>query len=106
MTIIQAYYYLFYKFYILFESFAQTKWQTRSKAVMCVGILEVWFFISIINYWDYFSQLRVSFTTLSILCLIVFIILAFVHWRTFSRKDKWKNYVAEFERWPRKKNGI
>lgn len=104
MNITKGYYYIFYKFYILFEHFEQTRWRTRSKAVMCIGLLELWLFFSLINYWNYFSKWECPLQILLLLCLILFIILGIIHWFIFSKDDKWKNFVAEFEEWPRKKN--
>jgi len=104
MNITKAYYYLFYKFYILFEHFEQTRWQTRSKAVMCIGLLELFLFFSLINYWDYFAKWKCALQILLPLCLILLIVLGLIHWFLFSKNDKWKIFVAEFETWPPKKN--
>ena len=104
MNITKAYYYIFYKFYILFEHIEQTRWQTRSKAVMCIGLLELWFFFSFINYWNYFSKWKCPLQIILLLCSTFLIMIGFIHWFVFSKNDKWKTFVAEFEKWPRKKN--
>jgi hypothetical protein len=106
MNLITAYNYLFYKFYKMFQYLNPTDRLTRSKAVMCVGLCEIWGYISIVNYWEYFSKQRIGLPMLFLLSFILFAIATFIHWFAFSRKDRWKNFFTEFEELSHRRNVI
>lgn len=104
MSLERVYYYLFYKFYRLFEAFETTRWLTDMKAIIVVMTLEIWIVFSLINYHDVIVEERSQFNFLSSIELIPFMIIILIKWFAFWRDSKWKDYVNEFDRWPKVKN--
>lgn len=100
------YYYLFYKFYRLFESFETTRWLTDVKAVICIISIEIWILFSLLNYYDVLTHRHIIFSFFSLTVLIPLVILLLIKWVLFWKDDRWREYVKEFDKWPKRKNQI
>ncbi len=101
----RAYYYLFYKFYRMSEA-APSRWLSDWKAGIAIIVLEIWICVSLISY---FSVITKRATELTISSPIVFLPLIFIialNYFAFVYTDIWKEYVAEFDQLPKKKNRI
>ncbi|NVM62207.1 preprotein translocase subunit SecG [Mucilaginibacter sp. SG538B] len=101
MNLIRKYYYLIYKFYFLFESFEQTRRFTQSKALMCVGLLELGLYLSFVNYRDVLFHLNSSLGGYTI-AFLFFIIL--VKLLILIKRKKWAKYVTIFNSLPKDTN--
>ena len=106
MSLTKMYHYLFYKYYRLFEAFKTTRWLTDTKAVIVVMSIEIWILFSLNNYYDILSHHRGQLNFISFKVLIPFISLILINWYTFLKDDRWKDYVKEFDQWPKRKNII
>ena len=104
MGLKKMYYYLFYKFYRLFEAYKTTRWLTDIKAVIVVMSIEVWALFSLQNYYDVLLHQHGKLSFYSFKVLIPFAIIIIINWFAFVHDDKWKEYVYEFDQWPKEKN--
>lgn len=98
------YYYLFYKYYRLFEHFKTTRWLTDVKAVIVVISLEIWILFSLNNYWDVLLGRHGELSFFSFKVLVPFLLLMLLKWFAFWKDDRWKEYVNEFNQWSQKTN--
>ncbi len=77
------YYYLFYKYYRLFEAFKTTRWLTDTKAIIVVISIEIWILFSLNCYYDVLSHTRSQLDFISIKVLVPFILLLIIKWFAF-----------------------
>lgn len=101
MSIVEMYYYLFYKFYKLFDFFKTKGFPPESKAIVMVMSLNLWIILSIFFYYNIVSGKRGSLILFLLISLLIIIV---GNWFIFWRKDKWRKYVTEFDQWPEEKN--
>ncbi|MGN7758995.1 hypothetical protein ACTJIV_16100 [Chryseobacterium sp. 22532] len=104
-SIKQGYYYLFYRLYKMSEA-APSKWLSDWKASMALGVLEIWFVISILIYYKVFSNSSVDILGTNIFWFLMVIILMIIDYFVFHHKNQWKNIVANFDQLSSKKNRI
>jgi purine-cytosine permease-like protein len=104
MSIIEMYYYLFYKFYKLFKAITFTRSLYDMKAVIVVMSLELWIILSLYNYYAVLSNQYGQFEILSFKILVPCIIIIIIKWFAFWRNDDWKGYVNKFDQWPKERN--
>lgn len=98
------YYYLFYKFYRLFEAFRTTRWLTDVKAGGAVMALEILFLFSMNDYYEFMTGKHRRLEMNSKEILIPLSILGIIKWIFFVKDDIWKDYVDKFDAWPKEKN--
>ena len=108
MSLKQFYGYFFYTFYRLWLNVegafgAPLRFSKEGTATISMCAVEMWLGFSIVGYTGYFFNIHVHipFSIVLILCLI----LLGIHWVIFG-KGEWKNYVHEFNKWPKGKNRI
>lgn len=95
--IIKAYCYWFYKFYSLLESYEQTRWFVKTKALIIVGVIEILFIASIHTYFKILTfKHSDKFNLGAILITALACIFITFKWQAF-KDDRWKEYVKEFE---------
>jgi hypothetical protein len=100
MAMKRAYYYFFYKFYILFES---GTWLTKSKALSVISLLEIWLWFSFFIYYNFIFKKNSDIESSALIVLTVVVV---VNSFFFSLNDNWKVYVKQFNELPAKKNKI
>lgn len=100
----KGYHYLFYKFYKFSEA-APSKWLSDWKASLMLDIIVVLLFTSLLNYYKVFVSSK-SHLGEDYLLLIVLAIINILNYIVFHNKDKWKEYVYEFDKLPFKINII
>ena len=99
------YCYLFYKLY-KFAKWSPSIYPSDFGAVTLIGTLELGFLFSIQNYWMAYTKHNVNDTFFSLKILIVLFLIIYTKWLFFWRKSKWKIYVNEFDKLPKRKNII
>ena len=105
MNIKKAYYYLFYKLYKFGEA-SPSSFPSDFTATFAIVVFEVLFFIALKFYYIEFIDrgntfVFVSFQTLGPLGAVLL-----VNYFAFINNDRWKEYVNEFDQWPRNRNII
>jgi len=103
MSVIEIYYYIFYKIYKLMEMFKSGAPGNKFRAIMLLTFLEMWFLFSINNYWDVALKQHSTIQLFSFKS-IPFIIIILIKWFAFIRNDRWEDYVQEFDQWPNERN--
>jgi hypothetical protein len=109
MSVKKMYCYLFYVFYKLWakidKGFGATgPFPTDMKAAVFILAIEIWILFSIFFYYCYFFKTHPYITFFSPQGIVPFCVLFFIKWFVFWKDDQWKNYVKEFDRWPKEKN--
>ena len=102
MNIKKAYYYLFYRLYKVTKRGA-IKSLSKFYAGIAIAALEFWLAMSVYNYYTVFINRYASLPKKSAIVVIVLIFML-IDYFAFIHNDKWKDYMAEFENWPKKKN--
>jgi len=105
MSLKQAYYYLFYKLYKI-AMHGAIKSLSSFYAEVGIMALEIWFFMSLFNYYSIFFNRYATIELKSIKGIAPLIIILVVNYFIFDYKNKWKKYVTEFDTWPKKRNKI
>lgn len=103
MSIKELYYYLYYKIYkaILYTSEPFGEFMTDFKTSVVIIVLEIWFFASTFNYYNYITHTNALPKSIYISIVIFFSILNYI---IFSHNDNWKKYYKEFDKLPKKIN--
>ena len=98
------FYYAFYKTWLKIDNaFGATGlFPTDKKAGLCMFAVEVWLGFSIVGYIGHLFNIHVHIS--KFMALVPFVILFIINWFIFEKNDKWKNYVHEFNKWPKEKN--
>lgn len=104
MSFKEMYYYVFYKFYKFFEAFKTTRWLTDTKSGIVLGVLEVFVLFSLINYYDLLVGQQKDLDIKSVEIFLPLLIIVLIKWFFFIKDDTWKDYVLEFDKWPKEKN--
>lgn len=95
------YYYLFYKFY-KFGEFVKSLFPYTTVGLLFITTLELLLLVSLFSYGGYLFNFDLDFYSIQFLAPLV--ILFVINVICFSIDEKWKNYAAEFEKWPKEKN--
>jgi energy-coupling factor transporter transmembrane protein EcfT len=103
MNIKKAYYYFFYWLYKLAMTGA-IKSLSRFYATLAILVLEIWFALSYFVYYKIFVDRHSSFEVKSPQVIAFFIAILILNYYAFMHTDNWKEYVAEFDQWPKSKN--
>jgi hypothetical protein len=99
----EAYYYLFYRFYLFCETppfVNDSDW----KAAGFMAILEIFIFFSGCFYYKIYFNRSYIMEINSPLFIIVMGIILMVKYLAFLRNDAWMDYNEIFESWPLEKN--
>jgi len=105
MNIKKAYYYLFYKFYKFGER-SPSSLPSDYTAILAISVLEVLFLGALKFYYIEFIDQNNSFEFFSFQTLVPLIAVLLLNYFAFFKNDRWKEYVNEFNQWPRKRNII
>ncbi|MBL1220206.1 hypothetical protein JET18_05115 [Chryseobacterium sp. L7] len=100
-----GYYYIFYRLYKMSEA-APSKWLSDWKASMALGLLEMWFLISILIYYRVFTNSSLDILGNNIFWFLMVIMLTLIDYFAFHNKNQWKNIVVDFDKLSPKKNRI
>jgi uncharacterized membrane protein YwzB len=104
MTIKKVYYYFFHKFYKFSEA-APSRWLSDWKAMFSLLVLEIWILLSVMVYYKVFTKKDlIPDNRLTMVSITVVIALSLIKYFAFEHRDRWKEYVEEFSKWPTKKN--
>lgn len=106
MLIKKLYYYFFYKMYkaIQYTSYPFGNFLLGFKASLLVIALEIWFSITILNYYNIFIDRNIHFSKSIYLGIVLFFsILSYI---TIDYSSTWKKYNQKFDQLPKKKNII
>ena len=105
----KVYQYLFYKLYKFYDVdsiwLGAKRW-TDWKASFSLLVLEFWLLISFYNYYDVFTEKDFSSYSKNIISLATLLILVIIKYFVFEQRNRWKEYIIEFDKWPKKKNKI
>lgn len=101
----RAYYYLFYRLYKWYEK-GPSVWLSDWKAVISIGVLQVFLILSMYCYYAVYSKQILDLSIKNPIVFIPFAIIFIFNYFTFEHTDIWKEYVAEFDQLPKKKNRI
>ncbi|HMR91221.1 MAG TPA: hypothetical protein PKC69_02860 [Chitinophagaceae bacterium] len=105
MTLKQMYGYLFYKLYRFWEKVSTPKLWSDWKAGIAILALEVWFLVSVQNYYEVLTKKElISSPSSNPLTFIILAVLIIIKLIMFEYQGRWKRYIAEFDKWPEKKN--
>ena len=102
--ITSAYYYLFYKFYKF--GFDSGPFSRNFSATILLVILETAFVISLNCYYIDFFDKRGELQLYSLKIIIPLLVVFYLNNSMFISNDKWKDYIQEFDKWPKYKNII
>jgi len=97
-------YYLFYKFYRLFERFKTTRWLTDYKAILVLTYLEVIVFCSFYNNYHYYKGTLASYDYFSFGIGIPMLLIILAKWFFFVKDDSWRNYIKVFDNYRNEEN--
>ena len=103
MTVVEMYYYFFYKIYNFIKYFKSKGFGNKFRAIILMAFIEGWLLFAIYNYIDVFFKQRTIIQFFSFKS-IPFIIIVLLKWFAFIRNDRWKVYEQQFDQWPRAKN--
>jgi len=103
----RAYYYFFYKTYksieYTSEQFGGAFW-TDFKAGLAIIALEIWFILSLLNYYTIFTKVWFSLSLKKPIIFIPLLFIITINYLAFVHTDKWKEYNKEFNNLPKKIN--
>ena len=105
----KVYQYVFYKFYRFYDVdsiWLGAKWWSDWKASFSVLVLEIWLLISFVNYYEVFTEKDFSSDSKNIISLVILLILVVIKYFVFEHGERWKEYIKEFDKWPKNKNKI
>lgn len=105
MSIKQIYSYLFYKLYKFWERVSVPKFWSDWKSGISMLALEIWLLVSVMVYYKVFTKRDLINNALRHpLTFIILAILIMIKLMMFEHQDRWKKYVIEFDKWPKRKN--
>ena len=104
MSLVELYYYLFYKIHQFFERFLPSGPSSKFKATISLTFLEGWLVFSILNYWDVYQHKTKPLNLFSLELLIPLLIIFLIKVFAFIRDERWENYANKFDQWPEEKN--
>lgn len=104
MNLEKMYYYLFYKLYKFWETISTPKFWSDWKASLSVDILGLFFVSSIFIYYKVFVNKYIHLDDSDLPIAIIVILVSVVNYFIFHHKDRWKEIVHDFDKWPKEKN--
>lgn len=99
------YYYLFYKLYKFSEA-APSRWWSEWKASLSIDVLELFICLTGIVYYSVFTKKGIDFGNGKLFIFILGLFICLPNYFIFHHGDQWKDYVKEFDQWPKRKNRI
>lgn len=106
MSIKKGYYYLFYKLYKFSEA-APSKWWSEWKASLVIDVLIYLLLLSAGGYYSIITKkdmLPIANPKFVIFLIVIGVVS--INYFIFNYQDKWRIYVAEFDRWGKLKNRL
>ena len=103
MTVVEMYYYFFYKIYSLMEYFKKNDIGNKFRAIIFMTFIESWILFSIYNYLDAILNQHNTIEFWSVR-MIPFLVILLLKWFAFIKDDAWKSYVQKFNDLPPEKN--
>lgn len=106
MKIIKIYYYFFYQLYKFWEWISYLKFWSDFKAAVSIIFLEIGIVYSGIFYYSYITNTQIKLSNTDPLIILMGGIIIGLNYFSFIHLEKWKDYNAEFDKFPKKKNII
>lgn len=100
----RAYYYLFYKFYKLWDNISFPKFWSDWKAGISIIFIEILCIYTIVIYYNIFVNRYFELKKTPM--IIVTMIICATNYMLFVHTDAWKEYVKEFDKLPKRTNRI
>src|ERR1700727_1493399 len=100
----KAYYYLFYKLYKFWEQLSIPKFWSDAKALFSILTLKVFIIIPLTVYYKFFINKNSNLLKEKWLYIFVGALFFFADYFLFLHKDKWKQIVHKYDKWPETKN--
>lgn len=106
MYIKKLYYYFFYKIYkaIIYTSAPFGNYLINFKAGLVLVVLQIWSYISIINYYTALTGDSFKLSIISPIIYIPLIVILGFNYYTLDYLNNWKEYNREFDQLSKKKN--
>jgi hypothetical protein len=105
MDVKKAYYYFFYKIYQVTLTGA-IKSLSKFYASLIIMALEFAFLLSLFVYYKIFIDRYAALEVKSFKTLVFAIPIFLLDYFYFIRTDKWKDYIAEFDLWSKRKKRL
>lgn len=105
MSIKKAYYYLFYKLYKFSEA-APSRWWSEWKASLAVDVLLGFLILSIGIYYNVLVDRHFDFGTKTEFVVFFLLLILVPNYFIFHHREQWRDIVAEFDKWPKRKNRV
>lgn len=108
MSIKKLYYYFFYKICksIIYSSAPFGNFLINFKAGFVLIVLQIWSFLSIINYYTFLTGNPVELSISMPIMYVPLIVIIGFNYYTLDYLDSWKKYNQEFDQLPKNKNRI
>lgn len=104
MNLKKSYHYLFYKLYRFSEN-APSKWLSEWKSTLAIDVLTYFILLSIGGYYTVVTKKdMLPFNHPKLIIGTISVLIAMLNYIFFIYQDKWKEYIIEFDNWPKKKN--
>ena len=101
----RAYYYLFYKLYKSMKASAYT-WLSDLRAGIVIVILETQLLFIIGNYYSALAKKIIKITIYDPIVYLPILAIFTINYVMFIHTDRWKKYVVEFDKLPKRTNRI
>jgi len=105
MNVKEAYYYLFYKLYKLFDN-GPANWLSDWKAELIIDVLFIFIGLSVIVYYTAITKEWLNFENSSAIIFAYIALIAVPNYLIFHHKNQWKDIVEKFDKWPKGRHQI
>ena len=105
MTLKKAYCYLFYQFYRAFET-SPVKRASEWKASLCITVLIGFLVLAFGGYYTICTKRNIFPGNPLPIAIAIIAVVYGLNYYLFCHNDAWKEYVREFNKWPKRKNNI
>jgi heme/copper-type cytochrome/quinol oxidase subunit 3 len=105
MDLKKAYYYLYYKIYKFDKSISDDS-LNEWKPLITIVLLNIFLFFQIFNWYSIITKQNINIKNPALLAFPVAFLLTIMNYMYFLHKNKWKNYIGEFEKYDKSKKRI
>jgi hypothetical protein len=102
----EIYKYLFYFFYEVVDRAAEKSTLSRMKAVACIDVLELFFCLSAISYYELYTYEKIPPSTEKRLYWFLGAGILAINYFSFQHRDRGDVILREFKKWPKKKKQL
>lgn len=100
----QAYYYLFYRFYLFAETKPFVDDNSDWTATGFIAILETFIYFSGVIFYKFFFNRTYYMSDDSLIFILPISVIGVINYVAFLRNDAWVTYYEKFENWPAERN--